>query len=115
MTLENTDYRRVISTIQGTTPGASQLVLMSLRPKQEIGMEVHPRTTQYIYIVKGIGVGVRGGWAAALGPGSMVEIPPGTPHNIVNESSTERLQLFTIYVPPEHKYSTIQKEKPKEH
>jgi len=85
---------------------------MSLLPKEDIGMEVHHGTTQYIYIVKGVGEAIIGKKHYALGPGVMAPIPPNTRHNIINASSTQRLQLFTIYTPQEHPPSTFQKTKP---
>lgn len=94
------------------TDSNSQTALMSLLPKEDIGMEVHPETTQYIYIVKGVGEATVGKKHYALGPGVMVPIHPGARHNIINASKTQRLQLFTIYTPPEHPPYTFQKTKP---
>jgi len=96
-TLHNINYRKVIRTFPDF-----QLVLMSLEPKEEIGMEVHPTTLQFFYIEEGIGQAIIGNEHFALGPGSSVIVPPGHRHNVINESKTKRLKLFTIYVPPEH-------------
>ncbi len=103
-TLNNKNYRKVVYTV----PKSFQLVLMSLKPSEEIGMEVHEDTTQFITVESGIGMAIIGGVYHAIGPGWSVVIPPGTMHNIINMGNT-RLQLYTIYTPPEHKAGTIQR------
>lgn len=106
-TLNNKNYRKVIN----TTPN-QQLVLMSLKPNVEIGMEKHQKTTQFIRIESGKGLAIINGKKIKLQDGSIVVIPPNTLHNIINTSKTKRLQLYTIYSPPEHKDGLIQKDKP---
>lgn len=106
-TLNNKNYRKVIN----TTPN-QQLVLMSLKPNVEIGMEKHQKTTQFIRIESGKGLAIINGKKIKLQDGSIVVIPPNTLHNIINISKTKRLQLYTIYSPPEHKDGLVQKDKP---
>jgi mannose-6-phosphate isomerase-like protein (cupin superfamily) len=95
----NHDFRRVLV----TTPRL-QVVLMALSPGEEIGMETHEDTDQVFYIVKGEGRAVVGGESHAFKRGSMVVVPAGTPHNLINDAG-EGLKLFTIYVPPHHRPS----------
>lgn len=96
-TNDNTYYRRVIYTLPNF-----QLVLMSLIPGQEIGMEVHPQNTQFIRVESGDGSAIINGNCHLLYDGVAVCIPPGAPHNIVNTSHNKCLKLYTIYVPPDH-------------
>ena len=97
LTLSNNYYRKVIDTTK-----TLQLVLMSLRPGEEIGEEVHKNITQFFRIENGHGLAVVGGCKYRLKDGDFVVVPPGTKHNIVNTSHTEDLKLYTIYSPPHH-------------
>lgn len=112
LTKENTVYRKVLC----TTP-TQQLVLMCLEPHEEIGKEVHSNTTQFIRIESGNAKVILGDKTinlSAEGTDTVI-IPPGTYHNIINDSSQEQLKLYTIYSPPEHPKNTIQITKPIEH
>lgn len=75
-----------------------QIVLMSLAPGEDIGEETH-RADQTTYFVAGAGRAVLDGKAAKVGPNSMVVIPQGTKHNIINQGD-QPLKLFTVYAPP---------------
>jgi mannose-6-phosphate isomerase-like protein (cupin superfamily) len=99
--LENTNFRKVLYTAKN-----SQLVLMSLRPKEEIGAEVHT-LDQFIRIEKGTGKAVLDGVEHPLEDGSAVVIPAGTNHNIINTSPSEEMKLYTIYSPPEHQDGVV--------
>ena len=103
-TLNNKNYRKVIYTV----PKSFQLVLMSLKPSEEIGMESHKGKTQFISVESGAGMAIIDGVHHAIGPGWSVVIPPGSMHNIINLGTT-RLQLYTVYTPPEHKVGTVQR------
>jgi len=107
LTEDNPYYRRVLA----TTPNM-QLVVMSLKPGQEIGSEVHSYVTQFIRVEKGVGTAVINGKSYPLSDGSAVIIPLGTRHNIINISSTEPLKLYTIYSPPNHHRNRLNVEKP---
>lgn len=107
-TLENTDYRRVLYTARH-----SQLVLMSLRPGEEIGEEVH-ELDQFIRIEAGEGKAVLDGVEHPLSANDAVVIPEGTRHNIIN-TGEEDLKLYTLYSPPEHKDGTVEHAKADEH
>lgn len=106
-TLKNTDFRHVLH----TSP-YMQLVLMSIKPGQDIGMEVHPYTTQFFRAESGHGIAVINNKSYPLNNGDVVIVPPGNVHNIINLSKTEPLQLYTIYAPPHHPPKTTQKNKP---
>lgn len=104
-TLKNQDFRRVLYTGKN-----SQLVLMSLRPKEEIGEETHT-LDQFIRVEAGDGVAVLDGVKHPISDGTAIVIPAGTKHNVVNDSATGELKLYTVYSPPEHRDGTIHKTK----
>jgi mannose-6-phosphate isomerase-like protein (cupin superfamily) len=108
-TVNNTDYRRVIHTTD-----QHQLVLMALRPGDDVPCEVHPDITQFVRVEKGDGIVIIDGHTHRLGDGISLDIPAGTKHQIINTSSNEDLKLYTIYSPPEHPDGLIQKTKPVE-
>lgn len=89
----------------------SQLVLMALKPGEDIGTETHDDVDQFIRVEAGQGKAVLDGKETMLEDGSAVVIPAGTQHNIINTSSSESLKLYTIYTPPEHPDGTIHKTK----
>lgn len=99
-TKENTDYRRVLYTARH-----SQLVLMCLKPGEEIGEEVH-HLDQFIRFEEGEGKAILDGVEHAVSADMAVVIPEGTRHNIVN-TGTDDLKLYTVYSPPEHKDGTV--------
>jgi mannose-6-phosphate isomerase-like protein (cupin superfamily) len=97
-TLENGNFRKVLYTGEH-----SQLVLMSLKPGEEIGMEVHPGNDQFFRFEKGQGQCIIDGNEYELKDGTAVVVPAGAQHNIINVSDTEELKLYTIYSPAHHK------------
>ena len=97
-TVKNTFYRKVLCTV----PGKMQLVMMNLRPTEEIGMEIHHHTSQFFRIESGTGIAIVGNKKYRLKDGDCVIVPPGTRHNIINTSKENELKLYTIYSPPEH-------------
>jgi len=97
-TLENNNFRKVLYTSKH-----SQLVLMSLRPNEEIGMEVHPDNDQFFRFEKGEGKCIIDGNEYDLHDGSSIIVPAGAQHNIINVSASEDLKLYTIYSPAHHK------------
>lgn len=112
-TLENEDYRRVLFTGPNT-----QLVLMTLMPGEEIGLETHEEHDQFIRIEAGTGVVRLNEEEHELSDGVSVVIPAGTRHNVVNTSSDAALRLYTLYSPPEHPDGTVHRTKadePAEH
>ncbi len=101
-TLENGNFRKVLYTGRH-----SQLVLMSLRPGEEIGLEVHPDNDQFLRFEKGTGKVIIDGNEYSVADGSAVIVPSGAEHNVINISETEELKLYTIYSPAHHKDGTV--------
>ncbi len=97
----NSDFRRVMA-----TGPYSQLVTMSIKPKEDIGSEVHPGTDQMLFIVAGTGKAVVNGETAEVKENDAVFVPAGAKHNLIN-TGHEDLRLFTVYAPPEHKDGTV--------
>ena len=104
-TIENNNFRKVLYTGKN-----SQLVLMSLEPKEDIGEEIHT-LDQFIRVEAGSGLAILDGVEHQISDGSAIVIPAGANHNIVNTSDTEKLKLYTIYSPPEHKDGVVRKTK----
>jgi mannose-6-phosphate isomerase-like protein (cupin superfamily) len=98
LTLENGNFRKVLY-----SGPHSQLVLMSLKPKEEIGVETHPDNDQFFRFEKGEGKVVIDGNEYAVADGDAVIVPAGAEHNVVNVSAAEELKLYTIYSPAHHK------------
>ena len=101
-TLANEDFRRVLFTGPHT-----QLVLMTLRPGEDIGLETHAGHDQFIRIEAGQGYVQLDGERTAIEDGSAFVIPDGVEHNVVNTSSSDSLRLYTLYSPPEHPDGTV--------
>jgi mannose-6-phosphate isomerase-like protein (cupin superfamily) len=101
-TLENKDFRRVLYTGKH-----SQLVLMSLQPKEEIGLETHEENDQFLRFEGGRGSCFIDGNKYDVADGDAVVVPAGAEHNVVNTSETEQLKIYTIYSPPHHKDGTV--------
>lgn len=106
LTIANQNFRQVIHTGQH-----AQLVAMSLLPNEDIGMEVHEVTDQFLKIEKGEGKVVINREEQLLKNDSAIFVPAGTQHNIINTSSSEKMKLYTLYSPPHHKDGTIHKTK----
>ncbi|MCC6535870.1 MAG: cupin domain-containing protein [Burkholderiales bacterium] len=105
-TLENENFREVLF-----TGPHSQLVVMTLRPGEEIGLETHHDRDQFIRVEAGTGEAVLGGEQHALEDGVAIVIPAGTEHNVVNTSRTEALRLYSVYSPAEHPDGTLHRTK----
>lgn len=105
LTLANNNFRKVIYTGQHV-----QLVLMSLLPSEEIGMEVHETTDQFLRIEKGEGKVIMNGEEHKIKDGSAIVVTAGTKHNVINTSESP-LKLYTVYSPPHHKDGIIHKTK----
>ena len=101
-TLENNNFRKVLYTAKH-----SQLVLMSLKPNEEIGMEVHEENDQFFRFEKGQGKCIIDGNEYVLSDGSVIVVPSGAKHNIINTSPTDDLKLYTIYSPAHHKDGVV--------
>ena len=96
-TLENENFRKVLYTAKHC-----QLVLMSLRPREEIGMETHTDNDQFFRFEKGQGKCIIDDNEYLVSDGSAIIVPAGAQHNVINMSTTEDLKLYTIYSPANH-------------
>lgn len=105
-TEENGYFRKVIFTAPH-----SQLVLMSLKPMEEIGAETHPENDQFLRFEKGTGKVVISGQEFIVAAGDAVIIPAGEEHNVTNTSEADELKLYTIYSPAHHPDGTVHKTK----
>ena len=106
-TLKNTYFRQVLFT--GTH---AQLVVMSLRPGEEIGNEVHPNVDQFFRIEQGEATFViEEKKRRTVRDGDAVVVPAGAYHNVINPSKTTELKLYTLYSPPNHPDGTVHKTK----
>jgi mannose-6-phosphate isomerase-like protein (cupin superfamily) len=106
-TIGNNNYRKVLHTTK-----TMQLVVMSLEPGQEIGMETHDDGTQFIRIESGQAKAIVNDVEKILNDDDIIIIEPGAKHNIINTSQTEKLKLYSIYAPSsEHKDLCVQPKK----
>ncbi|HJX46188.1 MAG TPA: cupin domain-containing protein [Patescibacteria group bacterium] len=104
--ITNTFFRKVLF-----TGIHCQLVVMSLKPGEEIGMETHPNVDQFFRIEAGEAKFIINKEETLTEAEDVVIIPAGSEHNVINTSSTEDLKLYTLYSPPNHPDGTINKTK----
>ena len=100
LAVKNDDFRQVIYTAK-----FSQLVLMALKPKEEIGAEVH-KLDQFFRVEAGSGEAVLDGVRTPIREGFAVVVPAGTNHNIINTGSVP-MKLYTLYSPPNHRDGVV--------
>lgn len=105
LSLENENFRRVLYTAKN-----SQLVVMSLKPNEDIGEEIH-HLDQFIRCEAGKGRAVLDGASYDISDGFVVVIPAGTKHNIINTSANQPLKLYTLYSPPNHRDHVVHQTK----
>ncbi len=106
LTLQNSNFRKVLYTAKH-----SQLVLMTLKPNEEIGVEVHNDGDQFFRFESGKGKVIINETTYLVKDGDSVIIPAGATHNVINTSEDEELKLYTIYSPPHHKDQLVRKTK----
>ena len=104
-TLDNTNFRQVLFTGKHM-----QLVLMALKPGEEIGEEIHENVDQFFRIEQGEAKVIIDGEEDVLNDGMVAIVPAGAKHNVINISNVD-LKLYTIYAPPNHPDGTINKDK----
>lgn len=100
LAIKNDDFRQVIYTAK-----YSQLVLMALKPKEDIGAEVH-KLDQFFRVEEGSGEAVLDGVRTPIRAGFAVVVPAGTNHNIINTGSVP-MKLYTLYSPPNHRDGVV--------
>ena len=106
-TLNNESYRNVVFTSKNM-----QFVYMSIDPLDTIKMEIHENTDQFIRIEHGIGIAIINDIKYDLYDDIGLIIPAGSQHMIINTSNIDKLKLYTIYTPPEHKPNTLEIKNP---
>lgn len=98
--LQNNNFRKVLYTDKN-----SQLVLMSLLAGEEIGEEVH-HVDQFLRVEKGTGTAILSDISHDIADGSVIIVPAGTKHNLINTGS-DSMKLYTLYMPPHHRDGII--------
>ena len=104
-TLENQNFRKVLYTAKN-----SQLVLMSLKPHEDIGLEKHPDNDQFFRFESGRGMVIIDGNEHIVSDGIAIVIPAGSKHNVINMGHTD-LKMYTIYSPAHHRDGVIHRTK----
>ncbi|WPC65243.1 cupin domain-containing protein [Rhodoferax ferrireducens] len=97
---KNDLFRRVLYTAKNC-----QLVLMTLKAKEDIGVEVH-KLDQFFRVEEGSGEAVLDGVHTPIRDGFAVLVPAGTTHNIIN-TGTVPMKLYTLYSPPNHRDGVV--------
>lgn len=105
LTTRNTNFRQVLYTGENL-----QLVLMALKPGEEIGEEVHDDRDQFFRIEAGEGEVWIDGKKNKVKDDDAIVVPGGARHNVVN-TGKQALKLYTVYGPPEHKHGTLHRTK----
>lgn len=100
MTTKNEEFRRVLYTAKNC-----QIVLMALKPNEDIGAEVH-KLDQFFRVEEGIGEAVLDGVRTKISAGFAVLVPAGANHNIINTGSSP-MKLYTLYSPPNHRDGVV--------
>jgi mannose-6-phosphate isomerase-like protein (cupin superfamily) len=104
-TIDNSNFRKVLYT------GAHlQLVLMSLKPGEEIGEEIHENNDQFFRFESGAGKCTIDENIYHVGEGDVIIAPAGAKHNVIN-TGAEPFQMYTIYGPPNHQDRIIRETK----
>ncbi len=101
-TINNNDFRRVVYTGE-----YCQLVLMNLKPNEEIGLEIHTDNDQFFRFEKGEGRVVINETVYEVKDGDAVLVPRGSQHNVINTSGVNDLKLYTIYSPAHHQDGVV--------
>lgn len=100
LAVKNSEFRQVLYTAKHC-----QLVVMSLKPKEEIGAEVH-QLDQFFRVEEGSGEVVLDGVPTKIRAGFAILVPAGAKHNIINTGSGP-LKLYTLYAPPNHRDGVV--------
>ena len=102
---QSADFRRVL-----WTGAHTQLVIMTIPPQGEIGVETHDENDQILSFVSGVGKAVVDGATQAVGPSDVVVVPAGVEHNFLNDGPNP-LVLYTVYGPPDHADGAVHRTK----
>ena len=99
-TKANKNFREVLYTGKN-----SQMVLMSLKPGQDIGDEVHD-VDQFFRVEEGKGDVIINDSTYKIKDDSAIIVPAGAKHNFIN-TGKKALKLYSIYSPPHHESGII--------
>lgn len=105
ISLKNDNFRKVLYTAKHC-----QLVVMSLKPGEDIGMEVH-QLDQFLRCESGEGKAVLDGVEHSISDGFVIVVPAATNHNIINTSPDKAMKLYTLYAPPNHRDGVVHETK----
>ena len=105
LSLENENFRKILYTARN-----SQLVVMSLRPGEDIGEEIH-QLDQFIRCESGTGRAVLDGTEHKISDGFAIVVPAGAKHNVINTSREKPMKLYTLYSPPNHRDGIVHENK----
>jgi mannose-6-phosphate isomerase-like protein (cupin superfamily) len=100
--LKNTNFRKVLYTSKHL-----QVVLMSLKPGEEIGAEIHKTIDQFFRFEGGKGKCIIDGNEYKVENGDAIVVPAGSKHNVINTDTVKKLKMYTIYAPPNHQDGII--------
>lgn len=100
-TLENENFRKEIFTGEHL-----QITVMSINPGEDIGLETHPHTDQFLRVEQGSGKAIIGGQEYEIADAFGITIPAGMEHNVIN-TGTVALKMYSIYTPPNHPKGTV--------
>ncbi|MEN9479541.1 MAG: hypothetical protein RLZZ298_936 [Pseudomonadota bacterium] len=100
LAVRNNKFRQVLYTVK-----SCQLVIMSLRPQEDIGAEIH-KVDQFFRVEEGSGEALLNGVRMAIEAGFAIIVPAGINHNIINTGNVP-LKLYTIYAPPNHRDGVV--------
>ncbi len=102
LTAKNQNFRKVLYTTKHI-----QLVVMSIPPMGEIGMEIHEDNDQFLRIESGTGKAIIDGNEQEFSAGYCIIVPAGSEHNIINTSDLDELKIYTVYGPPHHRMDVV--------
>lgn len=104
-TMENTFFRKVLY-----TGAKSQLVVMDIKPGEDIGEEMHAHVDQTLFNLSGSGKAILDGVESTFNADDVVLVHAGTKHNFINTGS-DSLKIYTLYAPANHIDGRIHKTK----
>jgi len=104
--MQNSNFRKVLYTGMHL-----QVVLMSLKPGEEIGEKIHNANDQFFRFESGQGKCIINGTEYQVMDGDVIVIPAGAKHNVINTGSAAELKMYTIYAPPHHKDGIVRSSK----
>lgn len=103
--MQNDTFRTVIASSKHT-----QVVVMDVKPGEDIGLETHPNEDQVLYLISGKGEVLLNGQKSEFNTGDCVIVPAGMEHNFTTVGD-QSMKIITTYSPPHHPDGTVHKTK----